>query len=172
MKKQNKVKQYLYFSWRLYCPLYGVFILLYLVYLNHHSQSFRSLCLLNLLSGKKREPVFVNTIKYVVSGKNLGLQHTVLSELMWTFVPQIHSCSVSLFSFAAQIRSLPTWNCRWYAVGKNSIDSVNYDHWYINGCSTRPNSYGCSSDLFASMACCVFACRCFSCFCPGMYFQF
>ena len=98
---------------------------------------------------------------------------------MSTFWAQICSCSVFLFFF---LFSVFFWLlylhylcilgiCRWYAVGENSLNSINYDHWYINGCSTRPNSYGCSSDLFASMACCVFACWCFSCFCPGMFFS-
>lgn len=58
---------------------------------------------------------------------------------------------------------------RWHAVRKNPLDFINDDHRDINGCSTRPNSYGSSSDMLTSMACGIFACRCFSCFCPGVY---
>uniref|UniRef100_A0A0D9Z0N5 Protein DETOXIFICATION n=1 Tax=Oryza glumipatula TaxID=40148 RepID=A0A0D9Z0N5_9ORYZ len=41
----------------------------------------------------------------------------------------------------------------WHAVRKNPLDFINDDHRDINGCSTRPNSYGSSSDLLTSMAC-------------------
>uniref|UniRef100_A0A0D3FCI4 Protein DETOXIFICATION n=1 Tax=Oryza barthii TaxID=65489 RepID=A0A0D3FCI4_9ORYZ len=41
----------------------------------------------------------------------------------------------------------------WHAVRKNPLDFINDDHRDINGCSTRPNSYGSSSDMLTSMAC-------------------
>uniref|UniRef100_A0A0E0GFE9 Protein DETOXIFICATION n=1 Tax=Oryza nivara TaxID=4536 RepID=A0A0E0GFE9_ORYNI len=48
---------------------------------------------------------------------------------------------------------LPPRLDQWHAVRKNPLDFINDDHRDINGCSTRPNSYGSSSDMLTSMAC-------------------
>uniref|UniRef100_A0A0D9Z0N3 Protein DETOXIFICATION n=1 Tax=Oryza glumipatula TaxID=40148 RepID=A0A0D9Z0N3_9ORYZ len=49
--------------------------------------------------------------------------------------------------------AISTVASQWHAVRKNPLDFINDDHRDINGCSTRPNSYGSSSDLLTSMAC-------------------
>uniref|UniRef100_A0A0E0GFE7 Protein DETOXIFICATION n=1 Tax=Oryza nivara TaxID=4536 RepID=A0A0E0GFE7_ORYNI len=71
--------------------------------------------------------------------------------------------SFSFHSWAMPILSTNEWAVQgtsilhivswWHAVRKNPLDFINDDHRDINGCSTRPNSYGSSSDMLTSMAC-------------------
>uniref|UniRef100_A0A453QEU3 Polysaccharide biosynthesis protein C-terminal domain-containing protein n=1 Tax=Aegilops tauschii subsp. strangulata TaxID=200361 RepID=A0A453QEU3_AEGTS len=120
-------------------------------------------------------PLLIYGFKLGITGaaiSTIASQYIIAILLMWSLSKRavLLPPKMDQLEFGGYLKSgesmilLVHW---WHAIGKNPLNSVNYDHWYINGCSTRPNSYGCSSDLFASMACCISACRRFSSFCPG-----
>uniref|UniRef100_A0A0E0GFE8 Protein DETOXIFICATION n=1 Tax=Oryza nivara TaxID=4536 RepID=A0A0E0GFE8_ORYNI len=73
-----------------------------------------------------------------------------------TKTPSFHSWAMPILStneWAVQGTSILHIVSWWHAVRKNPLDFINDDHRDINGCSTRPNSYGSSSDMLTSMAC-------------------
>uniref|UniRef100_A0A0D9VN50 Protein DETOXIFICATION n=1 Tax=Leersia perrieri TaxID=77586 RepID=A0A0D9VN50_9ORYZ len=79
----------------------------------------------------------------------LGITGAAISTVASQYIITI----LLLRSLSKRAVLLPPRVDQWHAFRKNPLDFINYDNRDINGCSTRPNSYGSSSNLLTSMAC-------------------